>query len=65
MLALDEPVTALGWPPTVGAEGAIVSTVHEAVDAEPVFPATSVAFTATECGPSLRPEADQGELQAT
>ena len=57
-------VRPVGAPEICGASGAAVSTDHETDSAELVLPAASVAFTATLCGPSDRPERVIGELQA-
>ena len=46
------------------AAGATVSTAHVYVAAEPVFPASSVAFTLNVCEPSARPEYAFGLEQA-
>ena len=43
-----------GLPVIVGASGAVVSTVHEALVTEPVLPRESLALTSRVCVPSAK-----------
>ena len=62
-VALVELVAPLGASERVGADGADVSTVHEAVMAALKLPAASLDLIETEWLPSAKSVRDRGELQ--
>ena len=62
-VALVELVAPLGASESVGADGADVSTVHEAVMAALKLPAASVDLIETEWLPSAKSVSERGELQ--